>query len=79
MGAIDSYLGCPNIDQCWPKQDFARTKSKITQQLDSQKARTLSTAGKVTFIKSDPTGILQCAMNWLKFPKYIFNEIDKIN
>lgn len=43
------------------------------------KARTLSVVGKVVIIKSNLIGIHQYSINWFKFSKSLYKEIDIFN
>lgn len=77
---IGKYLGCNDIQKNRStKEDFENIKRKLGHKLAEWKARTLSAAGKVVLTKSNLTNTCQYPVNWIKFPKCIATEIDKVN
>lgn len=75
-----TYIGCSNIEKSrQTKGDFNNIKHILTQKLTGWKAIIFSLACKVVPIKSNPTGIPQCSMNWFRILKSVSKDIDSIN
>ena len=79
MNKFGRYLGVPIITDDRDKRAFDSIVDKVRAKLSGWKARSLSTAGRLTLINSVtsamPTHLMQCTM----LPHKTCTELDKIN